>query len=254
MIKIALFLSLAIVLAYFVGNINFARIFSRAFAGKEITEVGSKNPGTMNMLRTRNLGEALLTLVFEAIKSGVPALISYFLFERMHEGFGDVAYFSVALAVIIGHCFPVFYKFKGGKGVACTFGMFLFHPTFWWMTLIAFVGCFILFLFVKYAFLVTLSFCISMSTCATVFFCLRTTWQYRIPLIILIWLNFLFLIFMHRGNIDRLARGVENQINFREKLSRKKKKQQEEVVEEKNKEQPVEEPAGGGEEVSSEQK
>ena len=229
MLKLALFMCLAIVVGYFIGNINFARIFSKAFSGKDITKVGSKNPGTMNMLRTRNLGEALLTLIFEAIKAGVPALVCYFLFENMEAGFGDIAYFSVALAVIIGHCFPVIFKFKGGKGVACTFGMFLFHPTFWWMTLIVFVACFILFLFVKYAFLITLGFCVSMSTCATVFFCLRTPWQFRLPLIILIWLNFLFLIFMHRGNIQRLAKGIENEINFREKLTGKKEPVKEET-------------------------
>ena len=261
MIKLALFMCLAIVIGYFIGNINFARIFSKAFSGKDITKVGSKNPGTMNMLRTRNLGEALLTLIFEAIKSGVPALICYFLFERMEAGFGDIAYFSVALAVIVGHCFPVIFKFKGGKGVACTFGMFLFHPTFWWMTLIAFVACFILFLFVKYAFLITLGFCVSMSTCATVFFCLRTPWQFRIPLIILVWLNFLFLIFMHRGNIQRLAMGVENEINFREKLSGKKQNVEQNKTEEDAAEQNIaeetEKPAEekpAGEEKDNEQK
>ena len=72
-------LVIAFVVSYLIGNINFARIFSWAFAKKDITTVGSKNPGTMNMLRTRGFGEAILTLVMEAIKSGVPALVSYYL-------------------------------------------------------------------------------------------------------------------------------------------------------------------------------
>lgn len=230
MIKIALYLSLAVVLGYLIGNINFARIFSRAFAGKDITEVGSKNPGTMNMLRTRNFGEAMLTLVFEALKSGAPALVCFFIFEHLYTGFGEIAYFSVAFAVVVGHCFPVFYKFKGGKGVACTFGMFVFHPILWWVSLVAFFGCFVMFFFVKYGFIVTLTYVVSMSTCATVYFCLRLSWQWYVPILIIIWVNFLFVLFMHRGNIDRLTRGVENQVDFKEKLFKSKKKKKTEIA------------------------
>ena len=226
MIKIALLLSLAVVLGYFIGNINFARIFAKAFAGKDITKMGSKNPGTMNMLRSRNFGEALLTLIFEAIKSGVPALVAYFVFEHIQAGFGEIAYFSVAVSVVLGHCYPVFYKYKGGKGVACTFGMFLFHHTFWWISLIAFAVCFVLFLFIKYAFIITLTFVISMSIYATVYFCLTLSWEWFVPLIVLIWLNFIFLLYMHRSNIKRLAAGKENEINFREKLFGKKNKEE----------------------------
>ena len=60
---VILYLAIALVVGYLIGNINFARIFSWAFARKDITTVGSKNPGTMNMLRTRGFGEAFLTLI-----------------------------------------------------------------------------------------------------------------------------------------------------------------------------------------------
>ena len=66
---VILYLAIALVVGYLIGNINFARIFSWAFARKDITTVGSKNPGTMNMLRTRGFGEAFLTLIMEAIKA-----------------------------------------------------------------------------------------------------------------------------------------------------------------------------------------
>ena len=235
MIKIALLLALAIVIGYFIGNINFARIFAKAFAGKDITELGSGNPGTMNMLRSRNFGEALLTLVFEAMKSGLPAILCYFIFEYMKVGFGEIAYFSVAVSVVVGHCFPVIYRYKGGKGVACSLGMFLFHPDFWWVSLIAFAICFVLFIFVKYAFLVTLTYVVGMSIYATVHFCTTMSWKWFLPIIVLIWLNFLLLVFMHRSNIKRLAEGKENTINFRQKLMEigKKKKKPEGVSEEK---------------------
>ncbi|MBR1890638.1 MAG: glycerol-3-phosphate acyltransferase [Clostridia bacterium] len=223
MIKLALLLALAVVIAYFIGNINFARIFAKAFAGKDITQMGSKNPGTMNMLRSRNFGEAFLTMIFEAMKSGIPALLCYFLFEHLSPGFGDIAYFCVAIAVVVGHCFPVFYKYKGGKGVACTFGMFLFHHIFWWVCLIAFAVFFVLFFFIRYAFLVTLSHSVSMSIYATVYYCLHLTWDWWLPIVILIWLNVLLLVFMHRSNIKRFAAGKENEINFWEKLTKKDK-------------------------------
>ena len=236
MIKMALLLSLAIVIGYFIGNINFARIFAKAFAGKDISELGSKNPGTMNMLRSRNFGEALMTLIFEAMKSGVPALVCYFIFEHTSEGFGEIAYFSVAVAVVLGHCFPVFYRYKGGKGVASTFGMFLFHPNFWWITLVGFAAGFIAFLFIRYAFIVTMTFGVIVpSVYASIYFGMNMSWKWYIPLIVLIWLNFFLLLFMHRSNIKRLAEGRENQINFREKLAEigKKKKPEEQQPEQK---------------------
>ena len=61
---IALYLVIAFVVGYLIGNVNFARIFCRLFAHKDITEIGSKNPGTTNILRTRGIGEAFLTLSF----------------------------------------------------------------------------------------------------------------------------------------------------------------------------------------------
>lgn len=217
------YLMLACIVGYLIGNINFARIYSKAFSKKDITTIGSKNPGTMNMLRTNGFGEAMLTLVCEAIKCGLPALCAYFLFEHFFAGAGNVAYFLTALGAVVGHCFPVFYKFKGGKGVACTFGMFLFHPQLWWVGIIVFVCCFLLFFFIKYPFLISFSFIFTMTIYSTVIF-----WQQQVPYIIvviyLMWLNVALLIFMHRSNISRLVRGKENKVNFFEKVFKRKKK------------------------------
>ena len=123
-------LVIAFVVSYLIGNINFARIFSWAFAKKDITTVGSKNPGTMNMLRTRGFGEAILTLVMEAIKCGVPALVSYYLIGHFYTGYADLAFFIAGFAAIVGHCFPVFYKFKGGKAWLAPLGFSLFIQFF----------------------------------------------------------------------------------------------------------------------------
>lgn len=222
---IYLYLALTIVAGYLIGNINFARIFSWMFAKKDITTVGSKNPGTMNMLRTRGFGEALLTLLMEAVKSGAPALACYFLFKTYFPGYEDLAYFLSAIGAVVGHCFPVFYKFKGGKGVACTFGMFLFHPNCWWVSLVMFAICFLLFFFIEYPFIISLTFILTMSIYATCIFALAHVNLY-IALIVVLWLNFVLIVFMHRGNIKRLVAGKENKVNFREKIFKKRSKKQ----------------------------
>ena len=215
-------LVIAFVVSYLIGNINFARIFSWAFAKKDITTVGSKNPGTMNMLRTRGFGEAILTLVMEAIKSGVPALVSYYLIGHFYAGYADLAFFIAGFAGIIGHCFPVFYKFKGGKGVACTFGLFTFHPIFWWMSLIGFVICFLLLLFVvKFGSVVSLFYVTGMSVVATVLFSVGNH-PFLIALLVIIWLNVVMIYALHHANLHRLFTGKENKVDLMSKLKKKK--------------------------------
>ena len=179
----------------------------------------------MNMLRTRGFGEALLTLLMEAVKSGAPALACYFLFKTYFPGYEDLAYFLSAIGAVVGHCFPVFYKFKGGKGVACTFGMFLFHPNCWWVSLVMFAICFLLFFFIEYPFIISLTFILTMSIYATCIFALAHVNLY-IALIVVLWLNFALIVFMHRGNIKRLVTGKENKVNFREKVFKKHSKKQ----------------------------
>ena len=215
-------LVIAFVVSYLIGNINFARIFSWAFAKKDITTVGSKNPGTMNMLRTRGFGEAILTLVMEAIKCGVPALVSYYLIGHFYTGYADLAFFIAGFAAIVGHCFPVFYKFKGGKGVACTFGLFTFHPVFWWMSLIGFVICFLLLLFVvKFGSVVSLFYVTGMSVVATVLFSVGNH-PFLIALLVIIWLNVVMIYALHHANLHRLFTGKENKVDLMSKLKKKK--------------------------------
>lgn len=220
---IALYLVVAFIVGYFIGNINFARIFCRLFAHKDITEIGSKNPGATNVLRTRGIGEALLTILFEAAKAGGPALGAYYLFEHFFEGYGNLAFFLIGFGVVVGHCFPVFYKFKGGKGVACTFGIFVFHPMFWWGALIVFVCGFVAYLFIRYAFIVNLLAMLALAIYATVYFVLTLSYQIFTPLLVIIWLDIILLVCKHRQNIKRLIAGTENKIDFRKYLKRKKK-------------------------------
>lgn len=222
---IYLYLILAFLVGYLFGNINFARIYSKKLENKDITEIGSKNPGTMNMVRTQGFGRGVLTLVSEAVKAGGPALAGYFLFEHFFN-IGDFAYFLIAFGAVVGHCFPVVYKFKGGKGVACTFGMFLFHPQFWWLSLAMVPICFLLFLLIDYPFIISFTFCLTLSIYSTCYLAL-TGALWFIPIIVLIWLNFLLLVFMHRGNIKRFVNGTENKVHFADKIFKKREKKTE---------------------------
>ena len=133
------------VVCYFIGCFNFARLISR-FKKRDITKIGSGNPGTMNMSREFGLKIGLLTFLCDAIKGGVPALISYFIYRKYaFAGTGiavaDFTRYFCGLFVIIGHIFPVTMRFKGGKGIASTLGLFWFClPCDWgWWALIVFV-------------------------------------------------------------------------------------------------------------------
>ena len=119
--------------AYLIGNISFAILLSKK-KNQDITKMGSGNPGTMNMLRNFGFKTGILTLALDALKGAAPALAGYLLF-------GDHGLYIAGLAVILGHIYPVFRKFKGGKGVACTLGVFLVANPI--LTLIFFVVAFI---------------------------------------------------------------------------------------------------------------
>ena len=115
---------------YLVGCFNFARFISQK-KHKDITKIGSGNPGTMNMSREFGWKIGVITFFCDAFKGGIPTLIAHLIFKK--NAFtgtvvrvSDVARYLAALFVIIGHIFPVTNRFKGGKGIASTFGGFWF--------------------------------------------------------------------------------------------------------------------------------
>lgn len=132
------FVLMAIV-CYAIGCINFALVISRS-KKKDITKMGSGNPGTMNMSREFGLKFGLLTFVCDAIKGGLPALVSYFIYRNyVFAGtdviVSDITRYFCGLFVVIGHIFPVQMRFKGGKGIASTLGLFWFSlscESAWW--------------------------------------------------------------------------------------------------------------------------
>ena len=113
--------ALAVLAAYCLGSVSFAIVVSWAMRLPDPRSYGSKNPGATNVLRTGNKLAAVLTLVGDGLKGW----FAVFLAQRLAWRFGvdDAGIAAVALAVFVGHLFPVFFRFKGGKGVATAAGV-----------------------------------------------------------------------------------------------------------------------------------
>ena len=117
-------LMMALGCGYLAGSSPFGMIVARLFRLGDLRRIGSGNIGATNVLRTGNRPAALATLLLDALKGAAPVLI--FL------GWGDLAGQAAGLGALIGHCFPVWLRFRGGKGVATWFGIMLaIHPLSW---------------------------------------------------------------------------------------------------------------------------
>ena len=116
------------VVSYLIGCFNFARLIS-GLKKRDITKIGSGNPGTMNMTREFGVKIGLLTFFCDAFKGGVPAVVGFFLYKDFvfagtQTLVSDFVRYLCGTFVIIGHIFPVTTHFKGGKGIASTLGLF----------------------------------------------------------------------------------------------------------------------------------
>ena len=113
--------------AYLIGSVSFAVVVSKLFGLGDPRSYGSKNPGATNVLRSGNKTAAVLTLLLDALKGFVPVMLAErFAFEL---GFEDTTIAFVGVAAFLGHLFPVFFRFQGGKGVATAAGVLLaFEP------------------------------------------------------------------------------------------------------------------------------
>jgi len=124
----------AVIAAYLIGSIAFAVVVSRAFGLADPRSYGSKNPGATNVLRSGNRIAAGLTLAFDALKGYLPVWLTLWLSPRLGLGEWTVAW--VGLAAFVGHLWPVFFKFQGGKGVATAAGvLFALNPGLGLLTL-----------------------------------------------------------------------------------------------------------------------
>ena len=208
--------------AYFFANINYAIIISKILKKKDIRECGSGNPGSTNMLRTFGFGFGVLTFFLDMLKGVVAALMGIIMFKSLS---GDVAITTFATyllgtAAVLGHVFPVFLKFKGGKGVATVIGFFFVSN--WMFSAIFFVAAVIILLVTKYMSAASLFLMLAQFIQLTIVFFLseelaRAGLQWYCVMFVAIIAAVIF--FAHRMNIVRLFSGTENKMHFKKKNS-----------------------------------
>ncbi|MBQ7884712.1 MAG: glycerol-3-phosphate acyltransferase [Clostridia bacterium] len=198
---------------YFLGNFSSAKFLSR-IKHDDITKHGSGNPGTMNMARTYGFGWGLLTLLMDALKGAIPSLVGFFLFGGVSGGTtAYIGLFAGGFSAIVGHIFPIIYKFKGGKGVACIFGVFAVAEPLW--VVVMFVVCLLYLLIFKYGAIASFIFI----TILTIIEGYR--FKGNVVICMLLFGIFFLIWFMHRQNFFRLLIGKENKVNL---FKRKKNK------------------------------
>ncbi len=221
MLKSILLLILAGFISYLIGSINFSRIIAARARRKDITKIGSKNPGAMNMLRSFGFGLALLTFIAEVVKAGTVCLVFKVIYEHYHIwGGGDFVYYLAGFFLMIGYNFPIWTKFKGGKGVACLAGIFIFSPI-WYVSLAWFAVCFVLFIFIDIGSVISFIYTGGLSIATTVYMWLMgySTWVASY-VTIMVWLLYILILFRHKANIIRLIHHTENKVGFKGKLKK----------------------------------
>ena len=197
----ALVSALATLLAYLLGSLSFAVIVSRAMGLNDPRSYGSGNPGATNVLRSGNRAAAGLTLAFDVLKGYLPVLLVWLYGERFGLGEGTLG--LVGLAAFLGHLWPVFFRFQGGKGVATAAGVLLaWNP---WLGLATLVTWLIVAFFFRYSSLASLV--------AAVFapFYQLLIWDFG-PLVPAMIVMSLLLVWRHSANIGKLLAGTESRL------------------------------------------
>lgn len=202
----ALYPLLAALAAYLLGSLAFAVIVSKAMGLSDPRTFGSKNPGATNVLRSGSKAAAIVTLLLDAMKGFVPVLLVRLYGPRFGLGEGTVA--MVALGAFLGHLYPVFFRFQGGKGVATFIGaVFGVH---WLLGVATGLTWLIIAFFFRYSSLASLV----AAVFAPVFYLLvtRVAWTASKPVAAALFAMALLLAWRHRANIQRLLEGKESRL------------------------------------------
>lgn len=194
---------LSALMGYIIGSVPFGLILTKMAGYGDIRKIGSGNIGATNVLRTGNKTLALLTVLCDASKAGIAAIIAKSIFS------GETAITASLLAGalgVIGHNFPIWLKFKGGKGVASSFGFIL--ATCWPIAVIALIVWLVMAFAFKYSSLSALTAAVVVPIVS--YFCAPTveyTWFYSAIV--------LLVIIRHHANIKRLLNGQESKIKLK---------------------------------------
>jgi len=194
------------VLAYLLGSLSFAVIVSRVMGLNDPRTFGSKNPGATNVLRSGSKAAAIVTLLLDGLKGWLPVVLVRFYGRPYGMEDGTVA--LVGLAAFLGHLWPVFFRFQGGKGVATFLGVVLgVDAVLGLATLITWAIIAYFFRYSSLASLVAAAF-------APVGYLMgdRLQWYVEKPIMFTLFVMGLLLVFRHRDNINRLLQGKETKL------------------------------------------
>lgn len=206
------------VIAYLIGSVNFSVILSKKMAGFDVREKGSGNAGSTNMLRSVGKKAAALTLLCDILKGVVAILIAIIVGAIIKKVDKELLLQIAGICVVIGHTFPVFFQFKGGKGVATSLGVLLMSN--WQIGLICLVFALVL---------MALTRMVSLGSCgAAVLFPVLTLFinnHYTIltegkhgnVYFVYSFILAVIVLYNHRENIKRILSGTENKLSFKSK-------------------------------------
>ena len=211
----AVYIIMAII-AYLIGSVNFSVIFSKKFAGFDVREKGSGNAGSTNMLRSVGKKAAALTLVCDVLKGVVAIVIAIIVGNIIQDSNKELLLQIAGIAVVLGHTFPIFFQFKGGKGVATSLGILLMSN--WQIGLICLVFALVL---------MALTRMVSLGSCAaavlfpvlTLFindhYTVLTEGKQGSTYLVYSIIMAVIVLFNHRSNIKRILNGTENKLSFK---------------------------------------
>ena len=198
------------ILSYLIGSINFSIIISKKVAGFDVREKGSGNAGTTNMLRTVGKKAALITLVCDILKGVISILFALLIGKIAKEANNSILVQIAGILVIIGHTFPIFFKFKGGKGVATAVGVLL--TTNWQIGLICLIFGLVLIALTR---MVSLGSITAAILFPILVLFIKTNYIVEGNYFIYSLIIAVMVVFNHRENVKRLLSGTENKLSFK---------------------------------------
>ena len=202
---------IVVIIAYLLGSISFSVIISKKLAGFDVREKGSGNAGATNMLRSVGKG-AVLTLIGDCLKGVIAILVAVIVGKIAKNADKALLVQLAGIAVVLGHTFPIFFNFKGGKGVATALGVVL--VTNWQIGLICLVFALVLMALSRMVSLGSVGACVLFPVLVLFIksnYIVTEGSSYLIYSIILA----VIVAFNHRSNIKRLLTGTENKISFK---------------------------------------
>ena len=198
------------ILSYLIGSINFSIIISKKVAGFDVREKGSGNAGTTNMLRTVGKKAALITLVCDILKGVISILLALLIGKIAKEANNSILVQIAGILVIIGHTFPIFFKFKGGRGVATAVGVLL--TTNWQIGLICLIFGLVLIALTR---MVSLGSITAAILFPILVLFIKTNYIVEGNYFIYSLIIAVMVVFNHRENVKRLLSGTENKLSFK---------------------------------------